>query len=134
MQFVDHFVMQTRGGMLKGRYVVLGDMNGHVGRDVEGYEGVHSGKGWGDRNAEGEAILEFARCFGLVVANTFFMKEMHKLVTYESSEVRTVVGYVLARKIDMKDVKDVKVIPGEECVSEHKLVVLDMSMKRSTKR
>ena len=72
---------------LKERYVVLGDMNGHVGRDVAGYEGVHGGKGFGDQNAEGEAILEFAMCFGLV-ANTFFMKEMHKLVTYESGEVR----------------------------------------------
>ena len=30
---------------LKGRYVVLGDLNGHVGRDVEGYEGVHGGNG-----------------------------------------------------------------------------------------
>ena len=38
---------------------------------------------------------------------------------------------VLARKNDMKDVK---VIPGEECVSHHKLVVMDMSIKRSKKK
>ena len=61
-------------GKLKGKYVVLGDLNGHVGRDVDGYEGVHGGNGFGDRNAEGEAILEFATCFSLVVTNTFFMK------------------------------------------------------------
>ena len=42
---------------------------------MNGYEGVHGGNGFGDRNAEGEAILEFAMSFGLV-ANTFFMKEM----------------------------------------------------------
>ena len=72
---------------------------------MEGYEGVHGGKGFGHLNAEGEAILEFAMCFGLVVVNTFFTKEMHKLVTYESGEVRTVVDYVLARKNDMKDVE-----------------------------
>ena len=101
-------------GKLKGKYVVLGDMNGHVGRNVDGYEGVHDGNGFGDCNAKDEAILEFAMCFGLVVANTFFTKEMQKLVTYESGEVRTVVDYVLARKNDMKNVKDVKVIPGEE--------------------
>ena len=47
--------------------------------------------------------------------------------------VSSVVDYVLARKKDMKDVKDVKVIPGEECVSQHKLVVMDMRIKRSTK-
>ena len=106
-------------GKLKGKYVVLGDMNGHVGRDVDGFEGVHGGNGFGDRNAEGEAILEFATCFDLVVANTFFTKETQKLVTYESGGVSSVVDYVLARKNDMKDVK---VIPGEECVSQHKLV------------
>ena len=78
---------------------------------------MHGGNGFGDRNAEGEVILEFATCLDLVVANTFFTKETQKLVTYESGGVSSVVDYMLARKNDMKDVKDVKVIPGEECVS-----------------
>ena len=117
-------------GQLKGKYVVLGDMNGHVGRDMDGFEGVHGGNGFGDRNAEGEAILEFTMCFNLV-ANTFFTKETQKLVTYESGGVSSVVDYMLARKNDMKDVK---VIPGEECVSQHKLVVMDMRIKGSTKK
>ena len=121
-------------GKLKGKYVVLGDMNGHVGRDMDGFEGVHSGNGFGDRNALGEAVLEFATCIDLVVANTFFTKDMQKLVIYESDGVRTVADYVLVRKNDMKDVKDVKVIPGEECVSQHKLVVMNMTIKRSTKK
>ena len=70
----------------------------HVGRDVDGFFGVHSGNGFGDCNAEGEAILEFATSFDLVVANTFFTKEMQKLVTYESGGVSSVVNYVLTRK------------------------------------
>ena len=53
-------------GQLKGKYVVLRDMNGHVGRDVDGYDGVHGGNGFGDCYAEGEAILEFATCFTLL--------------------------------------------------------------------
>ena len=40
-------------------------------------------------------------------------------------------NHVLPRKNDMKDMK---VIPGEECVSQHKLVVMDMRIKRSTKK
>ena len=36
---------------------------------------MHGGNGFGDRNAEGEAILEFAMCFDLVVANTFFTRD-----------------------------------------------------------
>ena len=66
---------------------------------------MHGGNAFGDCNAEVDAILEFAMCFGLVVVNTFFTKEMQKLVTYESGEVRTVVDYVLARQNDMRDVK-----------------------------
>ena len=38
---------------------------------------------------------------------------------------------MLGRK---NDTKDVKVILGEECVSQHKLVVMDMRIKRSTKK
>ena len=117
-------------GKLKGKYLVLGHLNGHVGRDVDNYKGVHGGNGFGDCNAEGEAILEFAKRFSLLVVNIFFTKEMQKLVMYESGEVKTVVD-VLARKNDMKDVK---VIPGKECVLKHRLVIMDMSIKRSTKK
>ena len=58
-------------------------------------------------------------------------------MTYESGGLSSVVDYVLTRKNDMKDVKemkDVKVIPGEECVSQHKLVVMVLRIKRSTKK
>ena len=50
-------------------------MNGHVGRDADGYGGVHCGMGFGTRNAEGEKILEFGDAVGMVVCNTFFKKE-----------------------------------------------------------
>ena len=60
------------------------DMNGHVGRDADGYGGVHGGMGFGTRNAEGEIILEFGDAVGMVLCNTFFKKEDSKLITYQS--------------------------------------------------
>jgi len=36
------------------------DMNGHVGSSNVGYDGMHSGFGYGDRNADGSRILECA--------------------------------------------------------------------------
>ena len=39
--------------------VSLGDFKGHVGKCVEGFEGVHRGNGIGKRNAEGRRLLEF---------------------------------------------------------------------------
>ena len=40
---------------------IAGDFNGHVGELVEGFEGVHGGKGYGDRNFESKLLLEFCR-------------------------------------------------------------------------
>ena len=48
--------------------VPCGDWNGHVGREAAGYEGVHGGSGYGERNADGDRVLEFA------VANDFVME------------------------------------------------------------
>jgi len=39
--------------------VVGGDLNGHVGTNVYGYDGVHGVYGFRERNADGERILEF---------------------------------------------------------------------------
>ena len=57
----------------KERLVVCGDMNGHVGTMKDGFVGVHGGYGYGDRNAEGEMLLEFADAMKLVVANTWLI-------------------------------------------------------------
>ena len=47
------------------------DMNGHVGRDADGYGGM----GFGTINAECERILELGDAVGMVVCNTLFKKE-----------------------------------------------------------
>src|SRR5664279_4742913 len=109
--------------------VVCGDMNGHVGKEGNGFEGVHGGYGFGSRNVEGEMLLEFADAMDLVVANTWFKKDGGKLVTYESGGRRTVVDYFRIRKKHRKVVRNVNVIQGEACIMQHKLLlcVLDLS-------
>ena len=47
--------------------VIGGDMNGHAGAKADCYEGVH---GKGERNTEGEMLLEFADAMKLVILNT----------------------------------------------------------------
>ena len=39
-------------------------MNGHVGMDADGYVGVYVGQGFGNRNKEGERLLEIVQGFG----------------------------------------------------------------------
>ena len=110
-----------------------GDLNGHVGENIDGFEGAHGGKGYGSRNEEGEMILEFALAHGLVVMNTCFEKEVAKKVTYESGECKTVVDYVLIRQRDKNVVQDVKVIRNEPCIPQHKLMVCKFFPKEKEK-
>ena len=105
------------------RLIVCGDMNGHVGEKADGFEGVHGGYGFGDRNVEGEMLLEFGEAMEFVILNTWFQKEIAKLVTYESGGCKSQIDYILVRKSERSKVKDVKVIPNEECIQQHKLLV-----------
>ena len=53
---------------------VRGYFKGHIGKNADGYEGVHGRRGFERRNLEGERILEFAVTHNLVVSNSLFMK------------------------------------------------------------
>ena len=80
------------------KLLICGDLNGHVGSEIDGFEGVHGGFGFGKRNVEGEMILETADALNLAVLNTWFKKKEKRLFTYENGECRTVVDYILSRK------------------------------------
>ena len=128
----DRFYDQLRGAVSKipasEILIPLGDWNGHVGAVADGFDGVHGGHGWGMRNPEGERVLEFAMSCELVVANTCFMKRDNHLITYQSGGASTQIDYILLRKGFRKQVTDVKVIPGEECASQHRLLVCDFKI------
>jgi len=61
--------------------VLAGDMNGHVGSSNVGYDGMHGGFQYTDRNADGSRILQFADELNLVMCNTFFIKQESQLMT-----------------------------------------------------
>ena len=88
-------------------------MNGHVGKNSEGYEGLHGGHGYGVRNMEGERILD---AVGMIVCGTQFSKTENKLIFYSSGSYNTTVDYLLAQKQDRMYLKDAKAFPVEEVV------------------
>ena len=67
------------------------DQNGHVGGTRTGFEREHGGNSWGDRNAEGEEILQFAQAYDLGIVNTYFQKKVEHLITYKNGERRSVI-------------------------------------------
>jgi len=113
--------------------VLAGDMNGHVGSSNAGYDGTHGSFGYGDRNADSSRILEFADRLNLVICNTLFMKQESQLVTYAAGPVKVRLIILLCDKRTKAKVRNVKVIPNEECVPKHKLLVMNMRFN-TTKR
>ena len=79
--------------------------------------------GYGTRNA-GERILEFAEAMGYVVTSTLFKKRQSHLVTYESGGNKTAVDMIIIKRECQKRIRNTKVIPGEECVHGHHLVLI----------
>ncbi|KAM1556818.1 hypothetical protein ACFX10_040308 [Malus domestica] len=84
-----------------------GDLNGHVGRETGNYGGFHGGHGFGERNEDGEAILDFAIAYDLFLANTFFKKREEHVITYKSGSSKTQIDFLLMRKGDRITSKEV---------------------------
>jgi len=64
------------------RLFIGGDFNGHIGAAAGSYGEVHGGFGFGDRNGGGTSLLDFAKAFELVIANSTFPKREEHLVTF----------------------------------------------------
>ncbi|KAM2016499.1 hypothetical protein ACFX16_046908 [Malus domestica] len=111
-----------------------GYLNGHVGRETCNYGGFHGGHGFGERNEDGEAILDFAMAYDLFLANTFFKKREEHVITYKSGSSKTQIYFFLMRKGDRITCKDCKVIPGESLANQHRLLVMDVHIKRVRKK
>ncbi|XP_063941331.1 uncharacterized protein LOC135149533 [Daucus carota subsp. sativus] len=93
---------------------VGGDFNGHIGARADGYQGVHGGFGYGVRNDNGSTLLEFATAHDLVIVNSSFRKRDDNLITFRSGGHATQIDYLLIRM--------------EACASQHRLLVMDLSL------
>ena len=109
--------------------VIGGDLNGHVGRDRSGFEEVMGIYGYGERNEAGESILELCQGRKLRVVNTMFKKEDRQKVTFKSGGVESQIDYMLVRPNENVMVTNCKVIPGEACLTQHRLVCSDIKVK-----
>ena len=70
----------------------------------------------------------------MVVGNTLFNKDDEKFITYKSGNSATVIDYAVVQKEVMKKVEDIKVIPGEEYFSQHRLLIMELMMERRAVR
>ena len=108
--------------------IIGGDLNGHVGKDNKGFEEVMGIYGFGERNEDGENILDFCQSRRLSILNTMFKKEKGKMITYKSGGAETQIDYILVRRNDAMKILDCKVIPGEACITQHRLLCSDLRL------
>ena len=101
----------------------VSDLNGHVGRHIDGFHGVHGGYGVGQRNLEGRMLLEFFPEKQLGVSNTWFKIEEWRKATFRMGENETEIDFVLIKKEPPRYIQNVKAIPGE---FQHALVITDI--------
>ena len=114
--------------------LVGGDFNGHVGSDMSGFGEVYGGFGIEQINDGGIRLLDWAVGKGLRLMNTCFQKRKSRLVAFRSGETETMIDYILVSNKYRSSVKDVKVIPGEEIVSQHCRLLIDMVFRKKVKR
>ena len=113
--------------------IIGGDLNGHVGMD--GRESTsHGNIGLGERNEEGDRVVEFANTFDLVIANTWFTKTRSQLITFKSGNSESQIDYILTNRRSLTDIINCKTIPGEAVVLQHRLVVMDLRTRTQKKR
>ncbi|KAG5568125.1 hypothetical protein H5410_064855, partial [Solanum commersonii] len=99
------------------KIVIGGDFNGHIRATSNGFDDVHGGFGFGERNEGETSLLDFAKAFELVIANSCFPKKENHLVTFSSGVIEV-------------SVRDRKVIPSENLTTQHKFLVMDTEIKR----
>ena len=105
-------------------------LNAHVG--INGRESnSHGNIGLGERNEEGDRVVEFANTFDPVIANIWFTKTRNQLITFKSGNSESQMYYILTNRRHLKDIINCKTIPGEAVVSQHRL---DLRTRTNKKR
>jgi len=84
---------------------IMGNFNGHVGKNIEDFEGIHGGNGIGERNAEGRMLLEFCDEKKLCVVNTWFKKNENRKITYRAGGNGTEIDFVVVQGVYRRYVK-----------------------------
>ena len=66
--------------------------------------------------------------------NTCFQKRTSRPITFRLRETEPMIDYIYGSNKYRSSVKDVKVIPGEETVSQHCLLLIDILFKKRVRR
>ncbi|XP_037787730.1 uncharacterized protein LOC119583331 [Penaeus monodon] len=116
------------------RYIIVGDMNGHVGSGNDAISRIHGGNAYGNRDEDGEKVNDLAFSFDMVTGNTLFRNRNEHLITYKSGDRASQIDFLLYRRGNIREIKNWKVIPGDHVTAQHPLNVIDLIIAVSQKQ
>ena len=118
--------------------IIMGDFNAKVGSDNTTLERTMGRNGIGDRNENGQQLVEFCSENGMVITGTIFNhKDIHKY-TWTSSDNNTQnqIDHILVNGKYRRSLLDTKARRGTYIGSDHQLVIseLKLMLKRTDKK
>ena len=133
-------LQQTVDRMKNGENLIInGDWNGHVGTERGGYQNIIGPQGIGNKNAEGDRIINFAVINRLSIMNTFYQhRDSHKWTWYRWNEDRQ--EYTEKSMIDLittnkkQIICNVKAIPSVSFDADHRLVVAKVRLAAPSRK
>ena len=90
--------------------------------------------GFGGQNVESGTVLGFCRNHQLQILNTYFKKDRETYITYKSGGAETQIDLILMKKVRGVCLTDCKAIPGEACLTQHRLVCAAFRFSESKKK
>ena len=70
----------------------------------------------------------------LALVNTFFNKNEEHIITYKSGGNSSRIDFIMTRRADLKEMRDSKVIPGDEVISQDRLLCAVLRTKEAKHR
>ena len=113
----------------RDKLIIAGDFNAKVGNQ---YVRHVTGKfGLGERNNNGERLIEFCKKHGMSITNTFFEQKETSRHTWTSPDGKTKnqIDYMLVNNRFRNSIKNSKSRPGADCGSDHNPVIIRTETK-----
>ena len=106
------------------KLLILGDFNAQVGKDHTTYSDMIGKFGKGNKNSNGELLLNVYTQRHLCITKTYFSQPDKNYFTWmhPRSKHYHLLDYVITHKADLADILSTKVMQGAECSTNHYLV------------
>ena len=104
--------------------MIMGDWNAKVGSDNSKYENIMGRYGYGERNARGDMLLEFAADNDLYICNTRFQQDSRKWTRRSpNNRTKNMIDLILIRKRWKTAIWNCRTYQGADVASDHSLVM-----------